>query len=271
MNGVRKALSAVKGGRLAAAAYPARVLALMISDVPGDDPADIASGPTVATGSDAAIAMATLRRWGVTPPEAVLRHLAAGTDPIRPGDPRLARVENRLIAKPYRSLDSAAEVARAQGMRVEILSDALEGEARDLGRAQVAMAMERQDAMAPDHRPLVLLSGGECTVTGRGSGSGGPNAEFVLAAAIALDGRAGIHVIAGDTDGVDGAAEIAGAVASPDTLSRAQRLGLDADGALSQHDSHGFFAALGDGVVTGPTLTNVNDFRAILVETAAGD
>jgi hydroxypyruvate reductase len=268
INDVRKQLSAVKGGRLAAAAHPAKVLALMISDVPGDDPADIASGPTVGTDGDAALAAATLERWGVTLPEAMVRYLGRGCDPVRPDDPRLKRVENRVIAAPALSLEAAASVARARGARVEILGDAIEGEARDVARAQVELALARKAVMAANDTPLVLLSGGECTVTGRGSGSGGPNAEFVLAAALALDGRAGVHVIACDTDGVDGTAEIAGALAGPDTLARARLVGLDPRMALTEHDSHAFFEALGDGVVTGPTLTNVNDFRAILVEAA---
>jgi hydroxypyruvate reductase len=269
INGVRKQLSAVKGGRLAAAAFPARTLALMISDVPGDDPADIASGPTVGTLGDAARATATLARWGVTPPEAVARHLARGGSPVQPGDPRLSRVENRVVAAPSQSLAAAAVVARGSGAVVETLGDALEGEARDLARAQAGLALSRRAAMAPGSPPLVLLSGGECTVTGRGDGSGGPNAEFVLAAALALDGAPGIHVIACDTDGIDGAADVAGAVAGPETLPRARARGLDPRAALARHDSHGFFAALGDGVVTGPTLTNVNDFRAVLVEPVA--
>jgi hydroxypyruvate reductase len=269
INGVRKQLSAVKGGRLAAAAFPASTMALMISDVPGDDPADIASGPTVGTRGDAARATETLARWGVTPPAEVARHLARGGDPVRPDDPRLARVENRVVAAPTQSLDAAAAVARQMGAKVESLGDALEGEARDLARAQVSLALARQAALAPGAAPHVLLSGGECTVTGSGDGVGGPNAEFVLAAALALDGAPGIHVIACDTDGVDGAAEIAGAVAGPDTLARARARGLDPFAALDRHDSHRFFAALGDGVVTGPTLTNVNDFRAILVAPVA--
>jgi glycerate 2-kinase len=268
INGVRKQLSAVKGGRLAAAAHPARVLALMISDVPGDDPGDIASGPTVGTKGDAERAEATLSRWGVTPPEAVARHLAQGGDPVPPDDPRLSLVENRVIAAPASSLDAAAKLAAERGLTVTVLGDAVEGEARDVARTQVAAALERQAGMSRGDPPLLLLSGGECTVTGSGTGSGGPNAEFVLAAALALDGRPGVHVIACDTDGVDGAAEIAGAVAGPDTLDRARKAGLDPAAALAEHDSHGFFAALGDGVVTGPTLTNVNDFRAILVEPA---
>ncbi len=269
INGVRKHLSAVKGGRLAAAAHPARVVALMISDVPGDDPADIASGPTVGTYGDAARAVATLQRWGVTPPPPVARFLERGTNPVKPDDPRLDGVRNLVIAAPARSLEAAAAAAARRGLRAELLGDAIEGEAAEVAREQVATAKARQAEMVPGDAPLVLLSGGECTVTGSGTGSGGPNAEFVLAAALALDGWRGIHVIACDTDGVDGAAEIAGAVAGPDTLEKAWAQRLDATAALAAHDSHGFFSALSDSVVTGPTLTNVNDFRAILIEPPA--
>ncbi|MBL3585986.1 glycerate kinase [Rhodovulum sulfidophilum] len=265
MNGIRKELSAVKGGRLAAAAFPARVLALLISDVPGDAPADIASGPTVGHRGDAARALAALTRWGVVPPPSVQSFLEAGGDPVRPDDPRLARVENVVIAAPARSLEAAAEAARGAGCAVEILGDALEGEARDLATSHADLARARQAAMAPGDSPLLLLSGGECTVTRRGDGVGGPNAEYALALAVALDGAEGIDAIACDTDGVDGAAEVAGAVIGPSTLAEAGRLGSDPARALSTNDSHGFFAALGAQLVPGPTLTNVNDFRAILI------
>ena len=265
INGIRKELSAVKGGRLAAAAYPARMLALMISDVPGDDPAHIASGPTVGQDGDAARALAALATWGVEPPAPVRRFLESGGDPVTRDDPRLSRVENRVIAAPSHSLEAAAEMAREAGCDVRLLGDALEGEARDLARAQVAMAQDIRAAMRTGDRPVLLLSGGECTVTRRGDGVGGPNAEFALAAALALDGAQGIHLIACDTDGVDGAAEVAGAVAGPETLTRAAALGIDPAAALARNDAHGFFAAVGGQVVTGPTLTNVNDFRAILV------
>jgi hydroxypyruvate reductase len=266
INAVRKQLSAVKGGRLAAAAWPARTLALMISDVPGDDPADIASGPTVGDTGTAERALAILRRRGIELPPAVSAFLAKGGMPVLPDDPRLGRTQNVVIAAPVQSLEAAAERARNAGAIPVILGDAIEGEAREVAAMHVAEALRRHEARRPGEPPLVLLSGGEVTVTGSGSGVGGPNAEYVLAAALALDGRPGVHVIAGDTDGVDGAAEIAGAIARPDTLARARAAGLDAGRALAEHDSHGFFAALGDGVVTGPTLTNVNDFRAVLVE-----
>jgi glycerate 2-kinase len=263
INAVRKQLSAVKGGRLAAAAYPARTVALMISDVPGDNPADIASGPTVGDSGTPSLAQEILRRRGVEPPPAVVAFLARGGDPVRAGDPRLSRTENHVIAAPAMSLAAAAGLARAEGIEPVILGDAIEGEAQEVAAAHAAEALRRRGAPG---RPLVLLSGGELTFTHRGTGTGGPNAEYVLAAAIALDGAPGIHVIACDTDGVDGAAEIAGAIATPDTLSRARAAGLDPARALADHDSHGFFGALGDSVVSGPTLTNVNDFRAILVD-----
>ncbi len=265
INSVRKQLSAVKGGRLAAAAFPARTLALLISDVPGDDPADIASGPTVGDNGTAERALAILRRRGVEMPPAVASFLAKGGMPVLPDDPRLARTENVVIAAPIQSLEAAADIARRAGVTPVTLGDAIEGEAREVAAEHVAEAVRRQDARAPGDPPLVLLSGGEVTVTGSGTGTGGPNAEYALAAALALDGRPGIHLIACDTDGVDGAAEIAGARIGPETLARARAAGLDPAEALAEHDSHNFFAALGDGIVTGPTLTNVNDFRAILI------
>jgi len=265
INGVRKELSAVKGGRLAVAAWPARMLALMISDVPGDAPGDIASGPTVGHDGDAARAAATLARWGVTPPASIARFLAAGRDPVPPGDVRLSRVENRVIAAPAQSLAAAAEVAREAGCEVEILGDAIEGEARAVAAAHAGLARACQAELTAADRPRVLLSGGELTVTRRGDGIGGPNAEYALALALALEGAPGIHAIACDTDGVDGAAEVAGAVIGPRTLAVAREAGLDADRALARNDAHRFFGALGLQVVPGPTLTNVNDFRAILV------
>ena len=258
INGIRRQISAVKGGRLAAAAHPATMLALLVSDVPGDDPADIASGPTVGDSGDAARALAALDRWGVVPAPAIAAFLAAGGDPVRPDDPRLARVTNVICAAPAQSLAAAADIARAQGLAVDILGDAIEGEARDIARAHAALARTTRPG-------TLILSGGELTVTRRGDGIGGPNAEYALALALALGGAAGIHALACDTDGVDGAAEVAGAVIGPDTLSRARALGLDARAALDRNDAHGFFAAIDGQVVTGPTLTNVNDFRAILV------
>ena len=270
MNTVRKHLSRVKGGQLAAAAHPARMLALMISDVPGDDPAFIGSGPTVGDATTPADARAVLDRWSVPVPPSVTTALAQGSGVVPPGDPRLSRVENRVIAAPAQSLDAAAEVARAAGFDVRILGDALEGEAREVANAQARAALDLRAAMSPGAAPILLLSGGELTVTRRGDGIGGPNAEFCLALALALKGAAGIHALACDTDGVDGAAEVAGAVIGPDTLARAAALGQDAPQALARNDAHSFFAALGDQVITGPTLTNVNDFRAVLILPPSG-
>jgi len=269
MNTVRKHLSRVKGGQLAAAAHPAHMLALMISDVPGDDPAFIGSGPTVGDASTVAEARAVLDRWSVPVPDSVTRALAQGSGVIPPGDPRLSRVENRVIAAPAQSLAAAADLARAEGVTPRLLGDALEGEARDVAAAHAALALREQAALRPGDPPLLLLSGGELTVTRRGDGVGGPNAEYCLALALALGGAGGIHALACDTDGVDGAAEVAGAVIAPDTLARAAHAGIDPAAALAANDAHGFFAALGDQVVTGPTLTNVNDFRAILIRPPA--
>lgn len=265
INGIRKEISAVKGGRLAAAAYPARMLALMISDVPGDNPGDIASGPTVGYSGDAARAVATLARWNVTAPDAIRRYLEAGGDPVLPDDPRLSKVENRVIAAPSQSLDAARETAEPAGCKVRILGDALEGEAQDLARAHAELALSIRSDMTDGAAPVLLLSGGECTVTQRGEGVGGPNAEYCLSLALSLKGAAGIYALACDTDGVDGAAEVAGALVTPSTPDRAVATGLDLSDALHRHDSHTAFARLGDQIVPGPTLTNVNDFRAILI------
>jgi len=265
MNLIRKYLSRVKGGQLAAAAYPARMLALMISDVPGDDPAMIGSGPTVGEPGTAAQARALVARYGIDLPASAQAVLDGDSGVIPPGDRCLSRVTNVVFAAPSQSLDAAAEVARSEGLRVEMLGSDLEGEARDVARAHAALAREMQARLAPGAAPVLLMSGGELTVTRRGDGVGGPNAEYALALALALDGAAGIHAIACDTDGVDGAAEVAGATIAPDTLARARATGIDAEAALARNDAHGFFAALGDPVITGPTLTNVNDFRAILI------
>ncbi|MBF9057588.1 DUF4147 domain-containing protein [Rhodobacterales bacterium HKCCSP123] len=259
INGIRKEISAVKGGRLAAAAYPARMLALLISDVPGDDPGDIASGPTVGHDGSAARALAALDKWRVTPPASIKAFLDAGGDPVRPDDPRLSRVENVIYAAPAQSLAAAAELARAHGYNVDILGDAIEGEAREVAADHAAMARIATG-------PRVILSGGELTVTRRGDGVGGPNAEYALALALALEAAPGIHAIACDTDGVDGAAEVAGAVIGPDTLPRAKEAGVDPAQALATNDAHTFFYKINRQVVPGPTLTNVNDFRAILIE-----
>lgn len=263
MNTVRKHLSRVKGGQLAAAAWPARMLALMISDVPGDDPAFIGSGPTVGDGSTPADARAVLERWGVKVPYSVTAALGRASGVVSPEDQRLSRVENIIYAAPVQSLTAAAELAA--GLDVRLLGDALEGEAREAAMAHAALAMQAAEALKPGGRPVLLLSGGELTVTRRGDGIGGPNAEFCLALALALRGHPRIHAIACDTDGVDGAAEVAGALVTPDTLARAAQAGVDAGRALAANDAHSFFAALGDQVITGPTLTNVNDFRALLI------
>lgn len=268
MNVVRKHLSRVKGGQLAAAAYPARMLALLISDVPGDDPASIGSGPTVGDASTADDARKILEHWRIDQPNSVSRVLSTGNGVLAPDAPELARTENRIVAAPSQSLEAAAGLAREAGYRVEILGDALEGEAREVARHHATLALDRQSRMQPGDQPLVLLSGGELTVTRRGDGIGGPNAEYALALAVALDGKPGIRAIACDTDGVDGAAEVAGALIDPQTLERAAALGGDPQAALDRNDAHSFFGKLGDQVVPGPTLTNVNDFRAILIDPA---
>ncbi len=265
MNLIRKHLSRVKGGQLAAAAYPAKMLALLISDVPGDDPADIASGATVGETSTPADARAIVKARNIMLPACAQAALARGSSVISPDNQRLSRVVNTVIAAPHQSLGAAAKLARKNGLNVKILGDAIQGEAREEAVRQAALAREIQAGMAPGAAPVLLLSGGECTVTGWGGGVGGPNAEFALAAAIALAGQPGIHLIACDTDGVDGAAEIAGAVVGPDSLKRAKALRAEPQAALVRNDSHGFFATLGDQVITGPTLTNVNDFRAFVI------
>ncbi len=267
MNCVRRHLSAIKGGRLAAACHPARVLTLMISDVPGDRPIDIASGPTVADPTTCADALAILRRYAIAVPQPVLELLESGRgESIKPGDPRLARADLRMVATPQMALEAAAAVARAAGLDVHVLSDAIEGEARDVGKVLAAIALQVAERGQPFRRPCVLLSGGETTVTVRGTGRGGRNVEFLLALAVALNDHPGIHALAGDTDGVDGQEEIAGAVMTPDSLARAWAQGMRPRDMLAANDGHSFFSALGDSVVTGPTLTNVNDFRAILIE-----
>jgi hydroxypyruvate reductase len=266
MNCVRKHLSAIKGGRLAAAAHPAQVITLLISDVPGDDPSVIGSGPTVPDPTSAADAVAILKKYRMQVPDAVLRHLQSpAAETPKPGDPRLASGRTVMLGTPQAALDAAAQVARGAGYQPIILGD-LEGEARDaaLVHAGIARQIARHGQPAP--RPAALISGGETTVTVRGNGRGGRNAEFLLALAVALDGQAGIHALAGDTDGIDGTEDNAGALLAPDSLARGAKLGVDAKARLADNDGYGFFAALGDLVVTGPTRTNVNDFRAILID-----
>jgi hydroxypyruvate reductase len=267
MNVVRKHLSAIKGGRLAAAAHPARVVSLVISDVPGDDPAVIGSGPTVPDPSTFADALRILARHGIEPPAAARAHLAAAAEETpKPGDPRLALAETIVVARPQASLEAAAACARERGLTPLILGDAIEGEAREVAKVMAGIALQARRHGQPAAPPCVLLSGGETTVTVRGRGRGGRNAEFLLGLAVQLHGAAGISALAADTDGIDGSEDNAGALLTPDTLARARALGLDAAAMLADNDGYGFFSALGDLVVTGPTLTNVNDFRAILVD-----
>jgi glycerate 2-kinase len=267
MNCVRRHLSAIKGGRLGAACFPAQVLTLLISDVPGDRPVDIASGPTVADPTTCADALGIVRRYGIEPPREVLELLESGRgESVKPGDPRLEQATVRTIATPQMALEAAAGVARVAGLAPHILGDAIEGEARDVGKVFAGVALQVAERDQPFSAPCVLLSGGETTVTVRGSGRGGRNVEFLLSLAIALEGHGRIHALAGDTDGVDGQEEIAGAYMSPDSLARARALGLKPRDMLADNDAHRFFTALGDSVITGPTLTNVNDFRAILIE-----
>jgi glycerate 2-kinase len=269
MNCVRKHLSAIKGGRLAVAAAPAQIVALMISDVPGDDPAVIASGPTVADPTTSADALAILEKYRIDAPKAVVERLRRGDDETpKPGDPRLARVDTRIIATPQHALEAAASIAKTAGFTPMILSDAIEGEARDVALVHAAIAGQCVRHGQPAVPPCVLLSGGETTVTVRGKGRGGRNVEFLLALAIALDGLPGVHALAADTDGIDGTEDNAGAVIAPDTLSRAVKSGLVAKAHLADNDGYTFFAGIDDLVVTGPTHTNVNDFRAIIIENA---
>ena len=267
MNCVRRHLSAIKGGRLAAACHPARVLTLLISDVPGDRPIDIASGPTVADPTTCADALAIVRRHGIELPLPVRDLLESGRgESVKPGDARLARSDARMIATPQMALEAAAAVARAAGIAPYILGDAIEGEARDVGKVFAGMALQIAERDQPFAAPCMLLSGGETTVTVRGTGRGGRNVEYLLSLAIALEGHTRIYALAGDTDGVDGQEEIAGGYIGPDSLARAWAQGLRPQDMLANNDGHGFFGALGDSVITGPTLTNVNDFRAILIE-----
>ena len=279
MNCVRRHLSAIKGGRLGAACYPARVLNLLMSDVPGDQPIDIASGPTVADSSTREDALAIVERYHLRLPNAARQWLEGETsESIKPNDPRMARVQTRIIAAPQRSLEAAAVLARDAGYGAHILGDAIEGEARDVGKVLARITNQVVSRGQPFEAPCVVLSGGETTVTLRdasrsngSNGRGGRNVEFLLAFGIALGAQEGVYALAGDTDGVDGAEEIAGAYWQPDTLTRAQAAGLRPTISLDQHDAHGFFQALGQSIITGPTRTNVNDFRAILIQPRRSD
>ncbi len=265
MNVVRKHLSAIKGGRLAAACAPARVVTLAISDVPGDDPAVIASGPTVVDPSTFADARDILTRYGIAITPAMERQLSHGVETPKPGE--LPHAEFRMIATPAMALAAAAEVARAHGVTPIILGDALEGESREAGILMAGIARSIRSHGQPVAAPALLLSGGETTVSiGKGpAGKGGRNTEFLLGLAVALSGDSGIYAVAGDTDGIDGTEDAAGAIVTPDTLARARKLGLDPRAVLAAHDSYSLFDAIGDLIRTGPTLTNVNDIRAILV------
>ena len=266
MNAVRKHLSAIKGGRLAQAAAPAEIVTLLISDVPGDDPSVIGSGPTVPDRSTLVDARAVLARYGIEAPEAVHARLRdARAETPKPGDGAFARARTVMLATPQDSLEAAASVARAAGIAPVILGNAIEGEASEVARVMAAIALQCAAHGQPAPPPCVLISGGETTVTVRGRGRGGRNAEFLLALAVALGAHPGIHGIACDTDGIDGTEDNAGALLAPDSLARAASLGVAARDRLADNDGYGFFATLGDLVTTGPTLTNVNDFRAILI------
>ena len=263
INTVRKHLSAIKGGRLAAAAHPAQVVTLLISDVPGDDPATIGSGPTVPDPTFYADARAVIAKYGFAVPASVRARLDAGTDETpKPGNPRLARASAAIIATPRQALDAATAKAQALGYETVVLGDRIEGEAREVGREHARMAL---DLAKQGGTPRAILSGGELTVTIRGEGRGGPNAEYMMAMALELNGTPDINALAGDTDGIDGSEDNAGALIAPDTLARARAKGLDTAAMLAVNDSYKYFQALGDLLMTGPTFTNVNDLRVILI------
>ena len=266
INCVRKHLSAIKGGRLALACAPARVITLLISDVPGDDPGIIASGPTLPDPSTCAEALAVLRKYAIELPPNIVEHLESGAgETPKPDHPLFARNSFHVIATAQHALEAAAQTARAAGITPYILSDGIEGEARDIGLMHAALAKQVALRGQPFARPCVILSGGETTVTVRGKGRGGRNTEFLLSLATALDGHPGIHALACDTDGIDGSEDNAGAVYRPDSMARAAALGLRPRAMLDNNDGYGLFAALDDLVLGGPTRTNVNDFRAILI------
>lgn len=267
MNAIRKQVSRVKGGRLAAAAAPARVVTLVVSDVPGDDPAEVASGPTVPSRTGRAEALAAIRTYGIDLPDRIIRHLdAAPEDAPAPDDTAFARNEVQVIASAARSLEAAAARAAAQGVPAVILSDAVEGEAREVAKVHAAIAREVARRDRPFAKPVVILSGGETTVTLRGKGGrGGRNSEFLLSLAIALEGVPGVAALAADTDGIDGSEDNAGAFADGETTAEMRAAGIDPAEALGANDAWGAFDAAGLLFVPGPTGTNVNDFRAILV------
>jgi hydroxypyruvate reductase len=268
MNAVRKHVSAIKGGRLAAAAYPARVVSLIVSDIPGDDPALVASGPTVADATTCADALAVVEMYSMNLPAVVMAHLASpAADAPRPDDPRFARNTVAVIASAAQSLEAAAAAAQARGIEAVILSDSIEGEARDVGSVHAAIAREVAAKNRPFSKPVVMLSGGETTVTlrGKGGGKGGRNSEFLLSLALGIDGLRGIDALAADTDGIDGSEDNAGAFADGTSIARMRAAGIDARAALAVNDAFTAFAATGDLFSPGPTGTNVNDFRAILI------
>ena len=268
MNCVRRHLSQIKGGRLAVACYPAQVINLLISDVPGDDPADIASGPTVGDPTTCADALEIINRYQIPIPDAIRARLMDGSlESVKPDDQRLARVTTHMIATPHQSLQAAADISLKAGIATYIMGDAIEGEAKDVGTTFAGLTLQIAQHNAPFQKPCILLSGGETTVTIRGdcTGKGGRNVEFLLALGVALQGLPGVYALAADTDGVDGLEEIAGAVLTPDTLQRSWALNISPRDALDGHDAHTFFSALDQSLITGPTKTNVNDFRAILI------
>ncbi len=266
INCVRKHLSAIKGGRLALACAPARLVTLLISDIPGDDPSTIASGPTLPDATTCEQALAVLRKYEINLPVNVRHLLESGAlETPKPEHPRFLKNEHHIIATPQDALEAAATAARAAGVTPYILSDCIEGEARDIGMMHAALALQVAKRNQPFARPCVLLSGGETTVTVKGNGRGGRNAEFLLSLAISLNGQPDIHAIACDTDGIDGSEDNAGATYAPDSISRAEAKGLRPKALLENNDGYGFFAALDNLIVSGPTRTNVNDFRAILI------
>ena len=275
MNCLRKHLSRIKGGRLAAACAPARVVTLTISDVPGDDPSIIASGPTVPDVSTCADALAILKRYAINVPDSVWQALQAGVwETPKPGSPVFAGHSVHMIATPQQSLEAAAAAARAMGLNAYILSDEIEGESREVAKVHAALARAAAKGLGPFTKPCVILSGGETTVTMRPQaagadkgqrGRGGRAGEFCMGLALALQGQSGVYAIAADTDGIDGIEDNAGAFVAPDTLARARARGMKIDQYLDRNDAYGYFEPLGDLVITGPTHTNVNDFRAILV------
>jgi glycerate 2-kinase len=267
MNAVRKQVSRIKGGRLAALAHPARVVSLVVSDIPGDNPALVASGPTIADETTRADALRLIERYRLDLPEAVMRHIRDGKDePPLPSDAAFARNEVKLVASAAVSLEAAAEAVREAGVEAVILSDAIEGEAAEVGRVHAAIAAEVVRRDRPFRKPVVVLSGGETTVTIKGKGKGGRNGEFLLSFACGIDGLPGLFALAADTDGIDGSEDNAGAFADGTTVARLADKGKDAAEFLGRNDSWTAFDALGDLFVPGPTGTNVNDFRAILIQ-----